>query len=139
MVTEMRGNSTYRLPAYVFYYGAEERRKENDRVKRLIAEQMETYKKNNIVPDEGITVRHRTVEVQYAVMLGGYPDAATAKYALERMRHLPAWTRREEGASRRSVPPASSERRTSGMPNTSIRSCAPSFAETQPSRINRVR
>jgi hypothetical protein len=89
MVTEMRNNPTYRLPAYVFYYGAEERRKENDRVKKLIAEQMETFKKNNIMPDEGVTVRHRTIEVQYAVLLGGYPDAATAKSALERMRRLP--------------------------------------------------
>jgi hypothetical protein len=89
MVTEMRGNPTYRLPAYVFYYGAEERRKENDRVKKLIAEQMEFFQKNKIAPDEGLTVRHRTIEVQYAVLLGGYPDAAAAKSALERMRRLP--------------------------------------------------
>ena len=90
MVTEMRSNPAYRLPAYVFYYGAEERRKENDRVKKLIAEQMKTFQDNKLMPDEGITVRHRTIDVQYAVLLGGYPDAATAKASLERIRNLPA-------------------------------------------------
>jgi hypothetical protein len=89
MVTEMRTNPIYRLPAYVFYYGAEERRKENDRVKKLIAEQMEFFQKNKIMPDDGLTVRHRTVDVQYAVLLGGYADAPAAKAALERMRRLP--------------------------------------------------
>jgi hypothetical protein len=90
MVTEMRTNPTYRLPAYVFYFGAEERRKENDRVKKLIAEQKEFFQKNKIMPDEGLTVRHRTVDVQYAVLLGGYADADSARAALMRMRQLPA-------------------------------------------------
>ena len=89
MVTEMRSNPKYRLPAYVFYYGAEERRKENDRVKKLIAEQMEFFQKNKIMPDDGLTVRHRTVDVQYAVLIGGYSDAASARSALMRMRNLP--------------------------------------------------
>ena len=89
-VQEMRANPAYRFPAHVFYYGAEERRKENDRVKKLIAEQREFFRQNKMVPDEGLTVRHRTVDVQYAVLLGGYPDAGAAKSALERMRHLPA-------------------------------------------------
>ena len=90
MVAEMRTNPAYRLPAHVFYYGAEERRKENDRVKKLIAEQVEFYQKNKIMPDEGIRVKHRTIDVQYAVLLGGYADAGSAKSALERMRRLPA-------------------------------------------------
>jgi hypothetical protein len=88
-VQEMRTNPAYRFPAHVFYYGAEERRKENERVKKLIAEQMEFFRQNKFVPDEPIKIKHRKIDVQYAVLLGGYSDRESAKTALERMRHLP--------------------------------------------------
>jgi hypothetical protein len=89
MVSEIRSNPAYRIPAYVFYYGADERRKENERVKKLIEEQIDFYKKNKLMPDDGVTIRHRSIDVQYAVLIGGYPDADAAKAALAKVRKLP--------------------------------------------------
>ena len=89
MVSEVR--STYRLPAYVFYYGAEDRRKENERVRKLLQEQSEFYRKNNLAPpDDGLTIRHRSIDVQYAVLIGGAPDADAAKAILARVRKFDA-------------------------------------------------
>src|SRR5262245_17707715 len=62
MASELR--STYRLPAYVFTYGVEERRKEYDRVKVMLDQQRKALK------DRGI-------EMIYAMRSNGDAEAPT--------------------------------------------------------------
>jgi hypothetical protein len=81
MALELRSKN--RIPAYVFVFGAEERRKENERVKKIIEQQKAFYQQNNLTPDHGVRVRHQQIDVQHAVLIGGYGDDEAAKKALE--------------------------------------------------------
>ncbi len=86
MVSELR--SAYKLPAYVFNYGAEEKRKEFERVKAIIDKQKEVLKQNNLPIDQPIRVRHLRIDEHCGVLVGGYPTEAAAIKAREQMRKL---------------------------------------------------
>jgi hypothetical protein len=90
LVQELRGH--YRLSAYIFNYGAEERRKEMEHVMQLIQTQRKYLEAPGVTPDPNtkIRVRHRkNIEEQCAVLVGGYPDIEAAKRAVDAMRKLP--------------------------------------------------
>jgi len=86
MVQELRG--TYRLPAYAYNYGAEERRKEYDRVKDMIEKQKEFFRKSNLPVDQPVRIRYIRIEEQCGVLVGGYHDETTARRALDELRKL---------------------------------------------------
>jgi hypothetical protein len=109
MCSELR--SAYRLPAYVFTYGQDERRKEYERVKLLVDKQREFQEDKNLqfvyLPRAGkdsepelqfsedlplhyaarlLRVRH--IPLQCAVLVGGYADENAAHRALTAIRKL---------------------------------------------------
>src|SRR5262249_54485898 len=86
MVTELR--NTYKLHAYVHNHGAEERRKEYERVREIIKKQQDFIKESGAIATP-IRVRHMRIEEQCAVLVGGYKTDDEAKSALQRMRNLP--------------------------------------------------
>ena len=86
MVTELR--RVYKLPAYVFNYGAEEKRKELERVTALIAKQKEVLKQANLPVDQPIRVRHAKIDEHFAVLVGGYPTMDAAAKARDQLRAL---------------------------------------------------
>lgn len=110
MANELRG--TYRLPAYVFTYGVEERRKEYERVKVMLEQQRKALKDKGlelmyaprakggaeasgtiISNDLPLAVAMRTLKVQHipvqcAVLIGGYPNEDAANRALKSIRDL---------------------------------------------------
>lgn len=114
MAGELRGNPKYRLPAYVFTYGLEERHREYERVKQLLDRQREALKDKDLpflyAPRKGdaldaagvalsddlplayamrlLKVQH--IPVQCAVLVGGYPNEEAAHRALLRIKDLPA-------------------------------------------------
>jgi hypothetical protein len=87
LVVELRQN--YGLPAYVFNRGAEERRKEQERVEKIRQQQREFLKQlgasTEVVPARVKTIR---IEEQFAVLLGGYKDIDTARKELDRIKKL---------------------------------------------------
>jgi hypothetical protein len=91
LVTVLRGPK-FNLAAYVFNYGAEERRKELERKKAQIEQQRKWLEQ--IKAPEGteiggrIVVRTRRIEEQCAVLVGGYTDMDNARRALEQIRNL---------------------------------------------------
>jgi hypothetical protein len=87
MVTVLRGPS-YNLPAYVFNYGAEERRKEQERIQALFQQQKQMLEQFG---QEGVTkmhVRTHRIEEQCAVLVGGYRDMDEARRRLDGIRKL---------------------------------------------------
>lgn len=72
LVTEMRRD--YKLPAWVFNRGAEERRKQQEEIDRI----------HKLAP-EG-RVRIVRVEEQFAVLIGGYKDMDTARKHLDEIK-----------------------------------------------------
>ena len=110
MTYELR--TTYRLPAYVFTYGLEERRKEFARVKDLLDRQREFLKDKNLelmYAPRGIDEKNlpaaqlsndlpltyvmgllkvKHIQVQCAVLVGGYASEDVAKRALDAIRKL---------------------------------------------------
>lgn len=132
MTVELRGNPKYRLPAYVFTYGLEERRKEYHRVKELLDKQREFIKDrglpimvapnakrgeapliaDNLSFDKMLSLvgtgatgsmesddlplqyalsllKVKHIQVQCAVLVGGYPTQEAAEQALPAIRKLP--------------------------------------------------
>lgn len=87
MCLELREKN--RVPAYVFCYGADERRKEYERVKKIIDQQREFFKQNGMTPDQPLRIRHQQIDVHHAVMIGGYPNADAANRALTSVRAWP--------------------------------------------------
>jgi hypothetical protein len=110
MAAELR--TTYKLPAYVFTYGIEERREELERVKAIIDQQRDFLLDKDLplmyaprraregqpdtivsedLPAEYISslLRVRHIKVQCGVLVGGYPNEAAAKRALDGIRGLP--------------------------------------------------
>lgn len=79
----------HRVPAYVFVFGAEERRKEYERVKKIFDQQQAFFKQNNMTPDQPIRLRHQQIDVHHAVLMGGYPDDEAAKRALTTVKEWP--------------------------------------------------
>jgi hypothetical protein len=93
MVEELR--TTYRLPAYVFNYGEEDRakekeriEKEKERIKELLRRQEEYLKGIEHAPGPPLHVRTRRFEDQCVVLVGGYRDEATARRELDRLKKL---------------------------------------------------
>jgi len=83
---EMR--TSYKLSAFVFNYGAEERKKEYDRVKAII-DQQKKFCEDNKMPLEKVRVRYTYVPDQCAVLVGGYAtEDAAHKDLKNRIRHL---------------------------------------------------
>lgn len=86
LAMELRNN--YKTGSYVFNHGAEERRKEYQRVKSIIDKQREYLAKNNLPLDYPIRVRYMRIEEQCAVMIGGFPSEEAARHGLESVRKL---------------------------------------------------
>ena len=88
MVIELR-QEPYRLPAYVYNFGAEERRKEYERVKALIEQQRRVFPgQQSAARSAAATSGTCAVEEQCGVLLGGYANEQHARRALENLRKL---------------------------------------------------
>jgi len=89
LVQELRG--TYKLPAFLFNHGAEERRKEMERVMEIVRKQREYLKQMNAPLDATTKIRvpHMHIEEQCAVLVGGYKDMEAAKRQLDAIKKLP--------------------------------------------------
>jgi hypothetical protein len=85
MALELRGPN-YHLPTFVFNYGAEAKRKEEERVRALKAQQIEMLKQFNVQTPTKIYVRTMHIEEQCAVLVGGYPDMEAGRKALDDLR-----------------------------------------------------
>jgi hypothetical protein len=86
MVRELRAN--YQLPAYVFNYGEAERRKEFERAHKAIEHKKEEMRKNGLSTDTPIRVPFTRIDIQCAVLVGGFKDAAAARREMERLRKI---------------------------------------------------
>ncbi len=73
----------YKLPAYVYNKGAEEKRKEYERVQKIRQEQIEALQKANLKTDVPIRVPTIKIEEQTAVLIGGYKTFDEATNALK--------------------------------------------------------
>ena len=82
MVIELR--STYKLHAYVHNHGAEERRKEYERVREIVKKQQDFIKETGAIATP-IRVRHMRIEEQCAVLVGGYKTDDEAKRSLQQI------------------------------------------------------
>ncbi|MFO0807993.1 MAG: hypothetical protein U0746_05180 [Gemmataceae bacterium] len=87
LIQEIR--SQYKLPAYGFNRGAEERAKERERV-RLMNEAKAKYLVDHNLPPDTRLPPTKTVRIpdQYAVLLGGFKDLDTARKGLDEVRKL---------------------------------------------------
>ncbi len=87
LVQQIRAH--YRLPAYGFNRGAEERRKEQERVAEIKRQQREWLERQGLPLDTQMrspkTVR---IQDQFAVLVGGYKDMESARKALDEIRKL---------------------------------------------------
>ncbi len=90
LVAELRG-PTYQLQAFVWNYGAEERRQELERIRKDIERQKEMLRlarqaagPDVEVAETRIRVPRMNVRVQCAVVIGGYRDVDAARSDLER-------------------------------------------------------
>jgi hypothetical protein len=88
LVIELR-KEPYRLPAYVYNFGAEERAKEYRRVKDLIDKQRQFFRENNQPVDQPLRIRYMRVDEQCGVLIGGYANEKQARQALDNIRRLP--------------------------------------------------
>jgi hypothetical protein len=85
LVIVLRGPK-FKLPAYVFNYGAEERRKELERKKAQIEQQRQWLEKMGGPIGSKIVVRGRHIDEQCAVLIAGFPDMDSARRALDQIR-----------------------------------------------------
>lgn len=86
MVMELR--QRYKLPAYVFSKGDEERRAEFERVKKIVEDYHKFCLEKHLAPDPHMRVKTRRFENEYAVLVGSYKDADAARRALKDIRAL---------------------------------------------------
>jgi hypothetical protein len=73
----------YKMNAYVFNRGAEERQKEQQRVEQLKQQMREKYKQMGLEMPSRIRVPRIRVEDQCAVLVGGFKDMASARKYLD--------------------------------------------------------
>jgi hypothetical protein len=85
MVSQLR--TVFKLPAYVFNYGAEEKRKELERVTALIEKQKGDLLKSDLTADRPIRVRHVKIDEHFGVLLGGFPTMEAAATARDQLRN----------------------------------------------------
>lgn len=81
---------TYRLNAYVFNYGAEEKRKEYERVQKIRQEQIDALKAAKLDADVPIRVSTMKIDEHTGVLVGGYKTFDEATEALKGIRKLNA-------------------------------------------------
>lgn len=86
MVMELRNH--YRLQAFVFNHGAEEKRKEDARVKAIIEKQRQFLVEKNLPLNTPLRVKRVPFEEQCAVLIGDFPDDAAARRGLSDIRRL---------------------------------------------------
>ena len=86
MVMELRNHC--RLPAYVFNRGAEERRKEDARVKAIVDQQRQFLAEKGLPLNTPLRVKRMQIEEQCAVLVGDYPDDEAARRGLNEVRKL---------------------------------------------------
>jgi hypothetical protein len=77
MIIEIRRG--YQLPAYVFNFGQQERRKRDEELQRM----------HRLYPETKVPLRTTRIEDQCAVLIGGYKDSDEARRALEKIKKLP--------------------------------------------------
>ncbi len=87
MVMELR--ERWKLPAYVFSKADEERRQEFERVKKIHEDYRRLCQEKNLPMDPNMHVRTRHIENEYAVLVGNFKDADTARKARDDIRKLP--------------------------------------------------
>jgi hypothetical protein len=91
MALELRNNPQYKLKAYVFTKGAEERKAELRRIAKAKEDQLQLLAKIPDLPPDTRTyvpfVRSN-LEIQCAVLVGGYTDQDSAKRAIESLKRL---------------------------------------------------
>lgn len=80
LANELAGviRQNYKLPAYVFDRGGDERRKQEEEIARV----------RELTGGQG-RVRRVRIEEQFAVLVGGYPDMESARKALDDFKKLP--------------------------------------------------
>lgn len=80
----------YQMRAFIFNYGAEERRKEMEHRKEVIRQKLEYLRKMNVEPDPHLKIRvpHMHIEEQCAVLVGGFKDIESARRALDAIKKL---------------------------------------------------
>jgi hypothetical protein len=86
MVTVIRRD--YKLPAYLYNRGDEERRKEKERVDHIREEKRKAYRAFGAPDNIPIKVATVRIEDQFAVLVGGYKDMDAARKALDQIRKL---------------------------------------------------
>jgi hypothetical protein len=90
LVIELRSNYNMQA-AYIFNYGAEEKRREYERVQAARKKQVDDLAKSGLkgtfVP---IPIRATKIDEQTGVLIGGYRDRDEALRALTQIRHLKA-------------------------------------------------
>jgi hypothetical protein len=91
MVMELRNNPEYRLNAYVFTKGMEERKAELKRLKKMEEDQLKALATIPDVPADTrlhFSVERSKFELQVAVLVGGYKDKESATRALLPLKEL---------------------------------------------------
>jgi hypothetical protein len=84
---------SYKLPAYVFNYGAEDRRKEEERKQAYLQQQRQLFEQMRATYGDQVEigrfrVSRRVVQDQVAVLVGGYPDMDAAHKAVTAIHNL---------------------------------------------------
>ncbi len=88
MVSVLR--SVYKLPAYVFNFGTEAKRKELERVSKIVQNIREGAKQENLSLDQPIRISHVRIDEYVGVLVGGYPTMEAARKARDGFRTLKA-------------------------------------------------
>ncbi len=83
MVMELR--EAYKLSAHTFNFGAEEKRKEIERVKGIIEKQKEYLARNGMPLDQPVRIRTMHIEEQVGVLVGGYPNEDAARRVVDQL------------------------------------------------------
>jgi hypothetical protein len=78
----------YKMTAYVFNRGGEERQKEKLRIEQLKRQMREKYKEMGVDVPPPIRVPKIRIEDQYAVLVGSFKDMASARRQLDAVRKL---------------------------------------------------
>jgi len=90
LVMELRTNYNIKA-AYIFNYGAEEKRLEYERVQKAYKKQAEDLAKSGLTGQYAVTRVHASkIDEQTGVLIGGYRDRDEALRALAQIRHLKA-------------------------------------------------
>lgn len=84
LVTELR--TTYKYPAYVFNYGAEEKHKEYERVQKARQVQIDALQKAGLKADVPIRVPAIRIDEQTGVLIGGFRTREEAAAFVEKLR-----------------------------------------------------